>query len=361
MLVVLPLAGAAAAAALAVDLPPTPTVTTPTVSTPVVTVPSVTVPPVTVTAPAPRVPSPIPTVPVSTTAPVTTTPAPAPPPVHVPTTTAAAGTTVSPSGAAQPSSGTASSRSSGSAAYSATPLDTAPSTSATQSSSAAARAVRRPVVAHFRVSRRAVVHVAVWQQAPRCRFIGRYTQSAANGANVLRIRRRVDGHRLGPGSYRFVARALGRKLVDVRVRFVRTRRSLLAVRRTGVEDVCTSQAFATFNTALVSAVPALGGNGAAATGNGGRASGTTHSSGTKSASGPTAPYRPPALAPPSSVLTSGTSRALLLALLVVAAGLLGLGSLPERAPVGGAIARHRAAVGAGGLALLLAAAIVLFF
>jgi hypothetical protein len=205
------------------------------------------------------------------------------------------------------------------------------------------------------------VHVSVWQQAPRCRFIGRYTEAAVHGPNVLRFHRRVNGHRLGAGSYRFVAKAFGRELVDVRVRFVRTRRSLLAVRHTGIDDVCTSQAFATFNTALVSALPSLAGHGGAAATATGPAAGATHSSGTKSAAGPAAPYRPPALAPPSSMLTSGTSRALLLALLVVAAGLLGLGSLPERAPVGGAIARHRAAVGAGGLALLAAAAVVLFF
>jgi hypothetical protein len=51
---------------------------------------------------------------------------------------------------------------------------------------------------------------------------------------------------------------------------------------------------------------------------------------------------------------------LLLLLLAAAVGVLALASLPERAPVGGAIARHRGVVSAGGLALLVVAAIILF-
>jgi hypothetical protein len=226
-------------------------------------------------------------------------------------------------------------------------------------------------VARFRVGRRGVVRVAVSQTAPRCRFVGRYTVAVERGAQVLRLRRRFGKHRLGPGSYRYVGSAFGREVLDVAIRFVRKGRSL-AVRRDRVADACattsSAAAFTSVGTVLAGAIPAVagtggqGGSGAAGRGASSSSAGGTNSSpGTKSASAPRtgdAPFRPPVQARTPSV--GSASRLLLLLLLAAAVGVLALASLPERAPVGGAIARHRGVVSAGGLALLVVAAIILF-
>jgi hypothetical protein len=246
-----------------------------------------------------------------------------------------------------------------------------PSTSASSSPASVGRAVApprtvtirvlrpNPVVAHFRLARPAVVHVSVWEQAPACRFLGRYRVHAQRGRNVLRLRRQIGARHLRAGTYEFVALALGRRVLSVRVRVGAHRNRLLAVHRTKRHTVCSAAGGAAAGVELAATSPAASSTGVSRQ----QRSGTsgTDSGGTRSASGPqSAPFRPPTQSTTPPGLASPASAVPLFVLLALAIALLGAATVPERVPAGAAVARHRPLVAVGGLALLLAAAVLLF-
>lgn len=211
----------------------------------------------------------------------------------------------------------------------------------------------RSTVARFRLARAAVVRMAVWELAPACRFVGRYTVHAHRGANVLPLRRRV-GEPLRPGVYHFVGRTSARRVVDVRVRLVaQGKRALLRVRRTGLTSVC-----GTLPTSLVGAAlpaPPLSSTSTSSSAARHGSAPAQTPQGTKSAATPTTVH------PGRSLAGAGAdaARLVLIGLLAIAVVLLGVGSAPER--FGGAVALRRARplVTIGGVVVLIAAVLLL--
>jgi hypothetical protein len=174
--------------------------------------------------------------------------------------------------------------------------------------------------------------VLVRQQAPLCRWLGRYTFRGSRGVNVIRLHRAVGGHRIGPRTYRLA-------------------------------DACSAAAAETAATTTA----ALG-IGAPTPGSAAHAAGAA------------APIVPPAsghkregrvggLLPPTlggldmldPLQTSPLLRAVLFALLGIAIALFAAASAPERLVPAGAgtlVSRHRAALTLAGLALLVAVGLV---
>lgn len=146
-------------------------------------------------------------------------------------------------------------------------------------------------------------------------------------------------------------------MLDVRVRFVRVARSLLAVRHTKVADVCAQQASTVFLAAAAMGVPPN-----VVTGKAGTRSASAPSTGVPgtptSATG--APYRPPVQARTPTSATSGGAGSLRFVLLAFALALLAMASVPGRVVADGAVVRHRAAFTVVGFAFLVAAAVLLF-
>lgn len=361
------------APAAALDAATGPTVTAPTVTVPTVTVPTVTVPPVT---------TPVVTTPRVTTPPVTTPPVTTPPvatsPVTTPTVSTPAATAPLPKpparGPSAPSTGTtpvpapsaapdASSAQPGSADYQpATGRPSAPLGSYAATGAASRRATRRgtssrPTVIRFRLAKPAHVHVTVWQEAPRCRRIGRYTYVGGRGRNVLRLPRRVGKTQLTTGTYRLVGVAVHREILDVRVRVVRKGRTL-QVRHDRLEDACmqTVEATGLLGTAVFGGNAGVFSAGSETGGvQGANATRSRGSGGAVSAGRPNAlPFSPKTLLGAKSA----TARTLLFVLLGLAVALLAAGSVPASGagatPVA-AIARHRAAVTSAGFAMIVAA------
>jgi hypothetical protein len=197
------------------------------------------------------------------------------------------------------------------------------------------------------------VQVAVWQKAPRCRFVGRYSVRADRGAHLLRLRTRVGTHRLRAGTYRFVGASGGIQVLDVRVRLV-WRKNQPRVRRDELADVCPPSVFA------AAAGPAVGGPSAAAAQPSAQAA---HGPiGTPSTRGRAPGFLPPVLGHLNPANASPLARAILFALLGCAIALLAAASLPERAVTaatgGPFVSRHRAAITLGGFAVLVLAALV---
>jgi hypothetical protein len=341
-------ASAAALAATSGTPPGLPTVTIPTVSAPAVTIPSVSTPAVT---------TPVVTVPPVTVVPPPTTTAPPghtlpkPPPVetrpHTVTSTPAppAATVDSATGRGFSSGSTFSSGSSPTA------IGTAP---------AAHRASRRSktslAVSRFHLARPATVRVTVWEEAPQCRFFGRFTFAAARGTNALRLPRRIAKHALVVGRYRLVGLVHARKVIDERVRVERAKGRLL-VRKIHASDGCIPLSEESIlSTALV---PRPGVDR-------GRGGGSTTAAGTRGT------FRPPsaptsASGPQSSKvlpqLSASVRHTLTFVLLALAIALLAVSSLPESTVRSGsaaaALAQHRAALTSAGLAMIVAAALAL--
>jgi hypothetical protein len=201
----------------------------------------------------------------------------------------------------------------------------------------------------------------VLEQAPVCRELGRYVFRASGGPNVVRAPKRIRGHRLGIGTYRFIAFAAGKPIFDVRVRLASIDAKLVA-RKDHLADVCAPRVALSAGDGGVNF--AIGGpaSGAAKTpqASGGLRGGTTVPTGQpKQATGV---FQPPRVSPsdPSSSLSG--LRPLLFALLALSIGLLGAAvAVPGRAANSGTlgiVVHHRAAVSAAGLVLLVAAALL---
>ena len=212
-------------------------------------------------------------------------------------------------------------------------------------------------VSRFQLARPATVHVTVWQEAPRCRFFGRFRLTAGRGTNELRLPRRIATHPFVVGRYRLVGLVHGRNVFDQRVRVERAN-GRLRVRKIHAADGCiplTEEAI--LSTAALLPVPSLGH---------GRSGGSAPTSGTrgasKTASAPTAQSGPQG----SEVLpqlSASVRHTLIFVLLALAIALLTISSLPESTvrsgPAAGALARHRAALTSAGLAMIVAAALAL--
>jgi hypothetical protein len=167
--------------------------------------------------------------------------------------------------------------------------------------------------------------VLVRQQAPLCRWLGRYTFRGSRGVNVIRLHRAVGGHRIGPRTYRLA-------------------------------DACSAAAAETAATTTA----ALG-IGAPTPGSAAHAAGA--------AAGHKREGRIGGLLPPTlggldmldPLQTSPLLRAVLFALLGIAIALFAAASAPERLVPAGAgtlVSRHRAALTLAGLALLVAVGLV---
>jgi hypothetical protein len=217
----------------------------------------------------------------------------------------------------------------------------------------------RPILARVRLSRRAFVRISVWEQAPACRFVGRYRVRAQKGSNVLRLRRHIGSKQLRAGTYEFVGLALGRTVLSVRIRFAARDNRLLAVHRTKLHAACSSTGGGVTGVELAATSPT--GSSGGGTAQRQRAAKSSTGGGTRSASGPQgAPFRPPTQSTTPPGLASARSAVPLFVLLSLAIALLAAATVPERVPAGAAVSRHRPFVAVGGLALLLAAAILLF-
>lgn len=339
--------GSAAALAATSGTPPgLPTVTIPTVSTPTVTIPSVSTPPIT---------TPVVTVPPVTVAPPPTTTAPPghtfpkPPPVETRPHTVTTPPTPPVATVDAATGGSFSSGSTFSSGSSPTAIGAAP---------AVPRASRRSktslAVSRFHLAQPATVRVTVWQEAPECRFFGRFTFAAARGTNALRLPRKIAKHPLVVGRYRLVGLVHARKVIDERVRVERAKGRLL-VRKIHAADGCIPfPEEAILSTALVPrpGVDQAGGGGSA------------------SASGSRGTFRPPSAptaqsGPQSSrvlpQLSASVRHTLVFVLLALAIALLAVSSLPASTVRSGsaaaALARHRAALTSAGLAMIVAAAL----
>jgi hypothetical protein len=212
-------------------------------------------------------------------------------------------------------------------------------------------------VSRFHLARPATVRVTVWQEAPQCRFFGRFRFAAARGTNELRLPRRIAKHAFVVGRYRLVGLVHGRNVFDESVRVERAN-GRLRVRKIHAADGCVpSSEEAILSTAALLPVPSL---------DDGDGSGSASRSGTRgasrSASAPTAQAGPqPSKALPR--LSASVQHTLVFVLLALAIALLTISSLPESTvrsgPAAAALARHRAALTSAGLAMIVAAALAL--
>jgi hypothetical protein len=197
------------------------------------------------------------------------------------------------------------------------------------------------------------VRVVVRQEAPACRRVGHYTVRAPRGANVLRVPRRVGEHRLRAGTYRFVGSVRGVEVLDVRLRLTITKKHVRA-HRDHLESVCSEP-----TPAVLSVPPGLSAAAPASV----AAAKPREGHGTASARESSEPFLPPVLRRLNPADKSPLVRVLLFALLAGAIALLGAGSLPERrlagVPVAGVMSRRRPAITVAGVALLVAAALVM--
>ena len=227
----------------------------------------------------------------------------------------------------------------------------------------ARRALRdRPKIARFHVAHPGHVRIAVWQLAPRCRFVGHFGLHVGSGSNLLRLPRRIGGHRLGVGTYRFVGMSRGRKVLDARFGLVRTKEQRLRVRRHDlVVDACAAGAIfgpGTQGTVGLFTVPGVTPPGQP------RPLPQPEPTKSPSASRDFVPaFLPPVLHALNPANASPLARAIFFALLGCAIALLAAGSLPGRAmaaaPGIAFVTRHRMTVTLGGFALLVAAAVLM--
>jgi hypothetical protein len=192
------------------------------------------------------------------------------------------------------------------------------------------------------------VRVVAWQQAPRCRLVGRYSVRARRGADVLRVPRRIGKHRVVAGTYRFLGSSHGIAVLDVRVRLV-WRNKHLRVRRDNLADVCRATML------LANVEPTTG---AVQPRRGAPRPAPARPSTQKSA----VPFLPPRIRELSPANASPLVRAIFFALLACAIATLAVSSLPDRAmtavPGGSVVSGHRALTTLGGLALFAAAVLV---
>jgi hypothetical protein len=82
---------------------------------------------------------------------------------------------------------------------------------------------RRSVTLAFRLGQRHRVRFVVTQLSPVCRPIGSFGVRGRAGVNRVRLRARVGRRRLGPGTYRLVARVGSQTLFGVRMVVARHR------------------------------------------------------------------------------------------------------------------------------------------
>lgn len=322
-----------------------PTVTVPTVSVPTVTVPSVPVP----TVPTPTVPTPTVTLPTPPTPTVSTPRLPAPTPTVGTSTVPTA--TVGGHGSPSSSSGSAPAGSGGTGS----PGVAHAGRPGSQRNGSRSR-LQQPRITRFHAAHAGVVRVAAWELAPRCRFVGMFALRVRRGGNLLRVPQRIGAHRLHAGSYHLVGVARGVEVLDVRFRLVHARQHL-RVRRRHVADVCS--AALPFTQTMLAALP-LGPAGSAPPS---LPTSSPKADGTAPIPGAAPPFLPPVLRDLNPANASPLAREIFFALLGCAIVLLGAATLPEGAAVGGAggvfVARHRATITVGGLALLLLAALLL--
>lgn len=270
----------------------------------------------------------------------------APTPSHHPSATASAGSPPAAGSATGPST-----------AYRSGAISGYPATPAASHRLRTASTVQRAAVDRFRLERRVRVRVLVWQESPACRMVGRYAFAGAPGSNVLHLPRRVGTHRITSGTYRIVGVALHTQVIDVRIRVVRDRRRL-RIFHSHLVNTCTEtvEAAGLDGAGLgtgAGASTAGGGQTVAAAGGGshGRGSGDVPTT----AAG--APMRPP-LQALRTLPRAASERTLLFVLVVIAIALLGAGALPssqDGTGTGAILTRHRAALTAGGLAMIAAA------
>jgi hypothetical protein len=213
---------------------------------------------------------------------------------------------------------------------------------------------QRPRITHFRLAEGGLVRVAAWQLAPHCRFVGLFTLRARRGANLLRLPRRIDGHRLRVGTYHFVGTSRGTPVLDVRFRLVRGKQQL-RVRRNHLVDACSAVVPFT-TTALAAGLPfAAGGSPPPPA----ASPSTAGHSIEKSEPG----FLPPVLHDLNPANASPLVRAIVFALLGGAIALLAAASLTGRAGAAAAggvfLARHRMPITLGGFALLVVAALLM--
>ena len=215
-------------------LPPPP-ITVPTLTIPTVTVPAVTVPPV----PQPPVPQP-PQAPPPPTAPGITLPSVNPPPPAAGSTSSSGGG--GPAAPVSPSAGGGDAQSSGTFTQS-------PRAGTSRSRVHGLHLTRdwisiggpknqRRTTLVFVLQKPALVELIVVRVSPDCRRIGRFRMRGHRGMNRIRLRGRIGGHSLAPGTYTFFARTLpgGRTVVDTRLVVVQrsSRREIRAARDANV-------------------------------------------------------------------------------------------------------------------------------
>lgn len=329
----------AVAAAATNDTPPgVPTVTVPGVSTPIVTTPAITTPVVKVPS-VPVTPPRTPVVPPARTLPK-------PPSVETRQNTV---TTMPEVPAPTFGAATGSSSSSGSSSPAAA-VGTAPA-----AHRAGSRAQTTLAVSRFHLALPATVHMTVWQEAPRCRFFGRYTFTAARGTNALQLPHRIADHPLVVGRYRLVGLAHARNVVDERVRVERAN-GRLRVRKIYAAGGCSPGS----EEAILSSPSLL--TRPSQRVRGGSAPPSPIHGASRSASAPTAhPAQPSPKVFPQ--LSASVRHTLIFVLLAIAIALLTVSSLPESTlrsgPAAAALAHHRGALTSAGLAMIVAAGLAL--
>jgi hypothetical protein len=215
-------------------------------------------------------------------------------------------------------------------------------------------------VVTFRLPRRAHVVLTVFERYPVCRRVASFTVVGHRGVNRLKIRGRIAGKLLEPGTYSVTARvAGGAPLFQLVLAVVKTRPTAkqLAVERN--RNTCSSPALM-----LVSASDGAGGALTARllAPKGGKE--LVRAQNPIPIVGPTTEAPPAASAFSPTRLSQKATNPFVIGALAAAMLLLGLASLPRTAipdpRLNDAVVRHRPELAVTGTMLLAAAAFVLF-
>jgi hypothetical protein len=375
MLVVCALGGIAASLALAQGLPvPVPTVSVPTVSVPSVTVPSTTVPSVTVPPPPVSPPAPVPPPPTVQT-PSVQTPSTQTPSVQG----SSAGAVTGGQGSSGSTATGGRSSSSGGAGSSSSGLSSAGGSGVGTTGGASQQRVhstrpwiavlgsksRRTTIFKFRLGRNAIVEFTVLQVSPVCRVVGRFRVRGHAGLNRVQFNGRVHGVQLGAGTYRISARTRGAGAV------LRTTIVVVGARTPSKAELALARRSNVCRAAGVLDASSIWGSFSAAAGDGqagnqARSTIVRHQRESGESSDDAAPSGSDHGRPIAEALSSAAGKAanpVVIALLAMAAFILGLAALPRTAVadprVMALVAEHRAALTAAGTAALGAAVVAM--